>query len=233
MAEVLVVQHAEVEAPGLLGEVLRARGHGLRVLHPYRGDPIPKPPLMAAGLVLLGGPMGVYEQDRYPFLRAELQLLEDAVSQGKPVLGVCLGSQLLAAALGAQVRPGPGLELGWHPVRLEAAAAEDPLFAGLPRSFWAFHWHGDVFDLPDGAIWLARSERTLYQAFRYGEGAYGLLFHLEVTEAMVRAMVRAFPQDLERAGIDPEAVSSEAERYAPALRDLGLRVFGRWAEHLA
>lgn len=227
-----MVQHAEAEPPGLIGEVLEARGDTLRVLHPHRGEPIPQPPLRSAGLVLLGGPMGVYEQDRYPFLRAELRLLLDALSQGKPVLGVCLGSQLLAAALGARVRPGPGLELGWHPVTLEEAAAGDRLFAGLPPTFWAFHWHGDVFELPRGSAWLARSERTPHQAFRYGDRAYGILFHLEVTEAMVRAMVQAFPQDLERAGVDPETVISGAEQHLAALRDLGLRVFGRWAELL-
>ncbi|MDR7416014.1 MAG: type 1 glutamine amidotransferase [Armatimonadota bacterium] len=229
MAEVLVIQHAEVEPPGLIGEILQTRGHTLRILRPFAGEPVPESLREVAGLVLMGGPMGVYEQERYPFLRAEMRLIEEALRRDFPVLGVCLGSQLLAAVLGARVGPGPGPELGWHPVTLEEAATEDRLFAGLPSSFVAFHWHGDVFDLPAGATWLARSERTLYQAFRYGHRAYGLLFHLEATEATIRAMVRAFPEDLRRAGLDPEAMTSASERYLPALRDLGSQVFGRWA----
>ncbi len=176
--------------------------------------------------------MGVYEQERYPFLRAEMRLLEEALRRDKPVLGVCLGSQLLAAVLGAHVGPGPGLEVGWHPVTLAEAAAEDRLFAGFPPSLVAFHWHGDVFELPDGATWLARSARTPYQAFRFGSRAYGILFHLEVDGAMVQAMVRRFPEDLERAGVDPESVISGAKTYLPALRACGALVFGRWAELL-
>jgi GMP synthase (glutamine-hydrolysing) len=198
----------------------------------FAGEPVPEGVGDAAGVVLMGGPASVYEQDRYPFLRDELRLLEDALRHGTPILGVCLGSQLLAAALGAPVRPGAAPELGWHAVTLEDAAASDRLFTGLPRSFVAFHWHGDVFDLPAGATWLARSEQTLHQAFRYGENAYGLLFHLEVTEELVGAMLRAFPEDVHRAGADPAAVMADARRHLPALRPLAFTVFGRWADLL-
>lgn len=232
MAEVLVVQHAAVESVGLIGEILRARGHTLRILRAFLGEVLPGSLEGVAGLVLMGGPMGVYEEDRYPFLRAGLRLIEEALRRDLPILGVCLGSQLLAAALGARVRPGSHPEVGWLPVELEEAAAEDRLFSGLPRRFVAFHWHGDVFDVPAGATGLARSERTPHQAFRYGDRAYGLLFHLEVDGSTVRAMVEAFPEDLLRAGVDPEEVSSAAERYLPGLRSCGAVVFGRWADLL-
>jgi GMP synthase (glutamine-hydrolysing) len=126
----------------------------------------------AAGLIVMGGPMGVYEEARFPFLRRERNLIERALADRVPVLGICLGSQLLASALGAPVRKGLRKEIGWHPVYLEDAAGDDPLFRETPVEFDAFHWHGDVFDLPTGAVRLAHSSLTEYQAFRYGENAY-------------------------------------------------------------
>jgi GMP synthase (glutamine-hydrolysing) len=229
---VWLLQHAEPEGPGAIAAALEARGVALRPVRPDRGEPIPAAPGDAAGLVVMGGPMGVYEADRFPHLRDELRLIAAALERGTPVLGICLGAQLLAATLGARVAPGPAREIGWHPVHLRPAARYDPLFAGVPPSFTAFHWHGDAFDLPAGATWLASSQRTPYQAFRTGAASYGMLFHLEVDERAVRGMVAAFGAELEAAGVDGRAVVAGAAAHLPALAACARTVFDRWAARL-
>ncbi len=173
--------------------------------------------------------MGVYEQDQFPFLRQEIRLIQDALSEHRPILGVCLGSQLLAAAVGARVRPGLQKELGWHPVTLGRAAASDRLWRGLPPTFVAYHWHGDVFELPRGATPLPWSQLTEHQAFRYGDAAYGLLFHLEVTEPMIRRMTRTFRRELRQAGLNERPVLDGVAAHLPTLHTIGRTVFGRWA----
>ena len=176
--------------------------------------------------------MGVYEDDVYRHLSDEIRLIRSALQANVPVLGVCLGSQLLAAALGARVSPGTR-EIGWFPVELSAEASRDPLWAGIPSPFTPFHWHGDAFDLPEGCVGLARSAHTACQAFVYRELAYGLLFHLEVTEPMVHAMTAAFPDELASAGVDRAKLLDRAPRELPALRQVAETVFGRWADRVA
>jgi len=146
---VLVLQHADHETPGLVGQALQAKRIGLEFVRAHRGEPVPRELGDAVGLLVMGGPMGVYEADRYPHLRDELRLIEVALSEGRPVLGICLGSQLVAHALGADVRKAQK-EVGWHTVTLTEDGLLDPLFKGLESSFMGFHWHGDVFDLPPG-----------------------------------------------------------------------------------
>ena len=132
-----------------------------------------------AAIVAMGGAMGVYEEDRLPWLAAEKRLIAEAVRAGVPYWGVCLGAQLLAASLGARVAPGPVRELGVMDVQLTAAASEDPVFAEMPQRFPTLQWHGDTYELPEGAVQLARSEQIEQQAFALGS-AYALQFHLEV-----------------------------------------------------
>lgn len=144
MREVLVLQHVACEGPSAIGDALQRRGVPLRIVHAYAGEPIPATLAAEGALVVMGGPMGVYDADRYPHLRDELRLIEDALRRGRPVLGVCLGSQLLATALGARVYPSGGKEIGWYRVDLTDAATSDGLFHGVPRCFTALHWHGDV-----------------------------------------------------------------------------------------
>jgi GMP synthase (glutamine-hydrolysing) len=141
-----------------------------------------------------------------------------------PVLGICLGAQLLAAALHAPVRPSGSVELGWLPVRHLPGAADDPLVHALPDPFPALHWHGDEMGLPAGAVPLARSEATALQAFRVGDRAYGLLFHLEADEAQVAAMAAAFPHDVAAAGLTASALAAQA----PDVGALADALLDRW-----
>jgi GMP synthase (glutamine-hydrolysing) len=229
VAKIWVIQHHPVENLGRIADALAASALAWQYVRSFAGQPVPKDMKGAGGLIVMGGPMGVYEQDRYPFLRDEIRLIEAALKDGKPVLGVCLGSQLLAAALGAKVVKGPAKEIGWYPVRLLAGARDDRLFGGAPDSFVALHWHGDVFDLPAGAVALAASERTPLQAYRYGENAYGLLFHIEPDAAIVAGMVREFAGELEEAGVDGAAIIAAANQRIAAIGDLAEQIFGHWA----
>ena len=231
-AKVCVLEHAVPETPGIIADVLVAKAIGLEHVRPYRGEPVPDRMDEFAGLLVMGGPMGVYEADRFPFLRDELSLIERALAEEKPILGICLGSQLLAAALGAAVVPGHQ-EIGWFEVTLGRKAEADPLWSGIGPRFTAFHWHGDRFDLPRGASPLASSDSTPHQAFRHGLNAYGILFHMEVTEPMVGAMVRTFPDGPAVAGADAGAILTRAPAVVPTMHRIARTVFDRWADLLA
>lgn len=230
---VLVLQHVAPEGPGLIATALAAAEVDVRILRLDHGAAVPESLGDAAGLVVMGGPMGVGDDNRHPFLKAEKALLRRAVEERRPVLGVCLGAQQLAAALGAEVKSSGRQEIGWHALRLGAEAENDVLFRKLESAFTPLSWHGDVFALPKGALPLASSALTPLQAFRYGSSAWGLLFHLEVTRAMVEEMALLFQKDLAAAGVAPEAILSGMARHLSRSQELGLRVFGRWARTLS
>lgn len=230
MPAVWVIQHIECETPGTIADALKAEAISLQTMNAYKGEPVPKEMGAAAGLVIMGGPMGVYEEDRYPFLCDEIRLIEQAVKEDKAVLGVCLGSQLLAKALGARVTKGKKKEIGWYPVSLAEGATKDRLWTGVEPSFTAYHWHGDVFELPRGAELLASSASTPYQAFRYGGRAYGFLFHMEVTEKIITEMVRTFSEELKEEGIDGRQIATSSSDHLPALQKVGKMVFSRWVD---
>jgi GMP synthase (glutamine-hydrolysing) len=229
MSDVLVLQHAAPEGPAAIGDALKRRGVGMRTLRLDQGAAVPASAEGLAGLVIMGGPMGVYEADRHAFIPGELRLIERAADAGLPILGVCLGSQLLAAALGAKVYPSGRKEIGWHEVRLRPAARKDALWHGTDERFTGFHWHGDVFDLPKGASPLASSALTEHQAFRAGENAYGLLFHLEVGEVQIRDFVKTFADELAAAKIPAAPILDGIASHLKALQHLGAQVFDRWA----
>jgi GMP synthase (glutamine-hydrolysing) len=230
MTTVCAIQHVPVEGLGLIADVLKASDITVKLIRPFKGDRVPRRLGRHSGLILMGGPMGVYDQHKHPFLSDEMRLLEDALKEAKPILGVCLGSQLLAVALGAAVRKGERKEIGWHQVALTKAAAEDELWSGVGPEFTAFHWHGDVFALPRDAVSLARSRLTECQSFRYGASAYGLLCHLEVTEPIVRRMAKAFPQELAECSIHENRLFERLPARVSALRRVALPVFVRWAK---
>lgn len=228
MADVIVIQHEPGEGPGALSPALREAGLRERLVRAFLGESAPDGLAGARGLVVLGGGASAAPDRRPPALEREIELLRAACAARVPVLGLCLGSQLLAAALGAEVTRATRPELGFLRVRLEDGAADDPLFAGLPRSFVAFHWHEDAFALPAGAAALASSTQTPRQAFRAG-AAWGLQFHPEVTRDELRAMVASAPDAVRAAGAEPEELLAAAERELPRMDLWRVPLFRRWA----
>ncbi len=181
----VVLQHVPYEGPGAIALAVSDAGADLTVVRIDRSEPVPRPAEVAgmAGLVVMGGPMGVH--DDLPWLAHERALLREAVAAGLPVLGVCLGAQQLAAALGGVVTPGPTPECGVGEVHLTTDAISDPVFGPASSPLPCVHWHGDTFSLPDGAVRLAGNDAYENQAFRVGALAYGLQFHVEVTGSLV------------------------------------------------
>jgi GMP synthase (glutamine-hydrolysing) len=181
----LLLQHEAFEGPGAIADAISDSGADLTILRMDRDDAVPPPEAMSdvAGLVVMGGPMSVH--DDFAWLADERALLRRAVEFGLPVLGVCLGAQQLAAALGASVTQGPAPEYGVGEVHLTTEAIGDPVFGPAPTPLPCVHWHGETFDLPEGAVLLAGNAAYENQAFRVGDRAYGLQFHVEVTGSLV------------------------------------------------
>jgi GMP synthase-like glutamine amidotransferase len=226
----LVLQHEEVEGPARIGDALAAAGVAVDTCRPYAGDVVPGDTAGYAGLVVMGGPMSARGDDGFASRRAELALVEAAVAGGLPTLGVCLGAQLLAVATGGEVRVGEGgLEVGWGPVELAPAAADDALFAGLPGTLEVLHWHGETFSLGPAAVLLASNDRYRAQAFRVGPRAWGLQFHVEVDEDTVRAFVDAFAEEAALVPGGAAAIAGRAAEALQTLRPAADRLLGRFA----
>lgn len=227
---VIVLQHARSEALGSFENGLKAAGLEPVYVYTFNGQAVPTSSEGSCGLIVMGGPMSVYETSRYPFLTREMKLIEHFLRSEKPILGVCLGSQLLAACLGAQVRKGARKEIGWYPVRLTERGARHALWKGQAPSFTAFHWHGDVFDLPRGAVLLASSDLTEVQAFYFGGRVYGFLFHLEVTEDHIRRMLTEFASEIEQEKLSPGTILGETRVFLPLLEKIASDVFEGWTK---
>jgi len=229
--QVLVLQHIACEPPGVYEDVLDEHGATIHRVELDEGDPLPDWRAFDA-IVAMGGPMGALDDDEHPWLTDEKRLIADAVRSGLPFWGVCLGVQLLAASLGARVYPGPAPEVGVLPVLLTDEALADPVFAGTPRELLSLQWHGDTFDLPDGATRLAGSPAYPNQAFRVGADAYGVQFHLEVSPALARewADVPAYAESLERVLGEGalDRLIAELEARADGVLSHGRQLFERW-----
>ena len=231
-SSLLVLQHIACEPPAAFEDELRSRGLDVVRVELDEGDALPDWRDFPA-IVVMGGPMGAYDESEHDWLAPEKRLLRDAVEDGVPVWGVCLGAQLLASALGARVYPGERPEVGVLPVELTPEAADDPVFAAAPASFPALQWHGDTFDLPEGATLLARSAAYPNQAFRVG-ASYGLQFHIEVPLSLATdwGEVPAYAQSLESTlgpgALDDllAAVAEQENVTVPLARSL----FGLWLE---
>lgn len=188
-------QHVPFEGPGAIELWARGRGHRIRATRFFQGEPLPALDEVD-WLLILGGPMSVHDEAIFPWLASEKRFLAEAIAGGRRVLGICLGAQLVAAALGASVYPAAHKEIGWFPVRRRSEAERSPLGRSLPPEVEAFHWHGETFDLPVGAIPLASSEACPNQGFILGERVLCLQFHLETTPEAVAQLLANCSDDL-------------------------------------
>jgi GMP synthase (glutamine-hydrolysing) len=234
MKRALIFKHVPFEGPGRIAERLARRGYELELLELHQGARVPR--ALASGdlLVVMGGPMGVGDLDdpRFPFLRPELELLTRCVDADAPVLGVCLGAQLLAAAAGARVQPMTGsdgrrvYEIGWASLSLLHGGAVDPLLAGLPESATMLHWHGDAFELPPGARLLASTEVCKSQAFALRSRLFGLQFHCEVDAAAIEGFLTSDAEFVQRVLGDGAAarIRSDTRRYIDEFHRVGDRL---------
>jgi GMP synthase-like glutamine amidotransferase len=233
--DILVLQHIACEPPAEYGTVLTSRGHTLHPVEVDEGEPLPDWRDYGA-IIAMGGPMGVYEENAYPWLVAEKQLIGDAVRAGLPYFGACLGVQLLAAALGARVYAGPTPEVGILDVMRTEDGGSDPVASILPERFKTLQWHGDTFDLPEGGVSLFSSPMYANQGFRFGEVAYGVQFHLEVDAALadewsrIPAYKTAAENVLGPGGLDQllNGVAENADRMLPHARTL----IDAWLDHV-
>ena len=239
MADVWVFQHLDAEPPALIETVLRREGRGVCTIRSDRGELPQRLTPDCAGLVVMGGPMAVYEPGRNPWMPRECALIEQALAGDVPVLGMCLGAQFLAQAAGAKVYSGARpKEIGWYPVSLTLPGQADPLAGHLvdrPGDVHAtvFQWHGDTFDLPSGATLLASSSLYPHQAFRVGRAAYGFQFHFEVTEAIVRDWTQRWQPEVLEQKLDPQAILADIPTHLAAMQTRGERAIHAWGALLS
>jgi GMP synthase (glutamine-hydrolysing) len=234
MRKLLVCQHVPHEILGTLNPLLKRAGFRIRYVN-FGRHPDAQANLDGyAGLVILGGPMSAYDDQRLPHLAVEMKLIESAMQRNLPVLGICLGGQLVARTLGARVYANHVKEIGWYDVEPSPHADDDPLLDEFEERETLFQWHGDTFDIPSGAIHLASSRHCLNQAFRYGDNVYAFQFHLEVDEAMILRWLKVPENRREIANlhgdIDPDRIHSETARHIGRLHELSDRVFGEFIE---
>ena len=223
---VLGVRHPGGGTCGLLADRCEAGGHELVEWSPGAGEPMPAPAAEFDAIAVFGCGMNVRDAERLPWMRAEIELLRDALHNRVPVLGVCLGSQLLAFAAGAEVRRSPSPEIGWFDVSRTPEGELDPLLGRLPARFLAYEWHSYAFALPAGSVMLAYSAACA-QAFRLGEYAWGVQFHPEVVPEIVREWALDYESDADAIamGFDPAAHIAEAAERLPAWMEIGRTLF--------
>jgi GMP synthase (glutamine-hydrolysing) len=229
--QALAVRHVHFEDLGVFAPVLAAHGYAIAYAEAGIDDLTALDPAAPDLLVALGAPIGAYEETLYPFLEAELALIRRRLDTGRPILGLCLGAQLMARALGAEVKPGPAKEIGWAPITLTEAGLAGPLrhLGATP----VLHWHGDAFTLPEGAERLASTQICPNQAFSKGPAVLGFQFHPEASGAGFERWLIGHAAEIAGAGLSPNDLRRDAGLYADAAAERGQRVLGDWLAALA
>jgi len=234
MSKVLIFQHVAYEILGTLNPLLKEHRYRLRYVnfdrHPHQQIDIAG----YQGLIILGGPMNVDQEESCPHLREELRAIETALQADIPILGICLGAQLIAKALGADVGRNPCKEIGWYNVQRTEAGKGDPVLSHFGETEKIFQWHGDTFEMPRDAVHLASSKACLNQAFRYGDRVYGFQFHLECDEAMIYRWLEVprYREELEelKGTIDPQGIRAQTPTHIANLMALSQRTFGAFLD---
>ena len=232
--KILVFQHVPYEPLGTLDPLLKEAGFRIRYVN-FGRDPEQRPSLdKYAALIVLGGPMNAHQIDTYPNLATEVEIIREAVDAGLSVLGICLGAQLLAKAVGGRVARNGEREIGWYDVKLTETGRADPVLSSFANSQKVFQWHEDGISLPAGVPNLATSPASRVQAFRYGEHAYGFQFHLEVDASLVERWLTVPANQpmlaAEAARVDPQVIRQQTNAWIDELQTLSRRTFSRWID---
>lgn len=230
MPEVIAIRHLCFEDLGTFADILLQRGLTLRYLDAGIDDLAAVDPAAPALLVILGGPIGVNDGDDYPFLADEIALLQARLAADLPTLGICLGAQLIARALGSAVYPGPGKEIGWQPLQLTGAGRAGPMrhLDGALTSM--LHWHGDTFDLPADATLLASTALCRHQAFARGNATLALQCHPEALSAQIERWLIGHTGEIAAAGLSVKALRQDTALHGPVLETQARRFFAEWLE---
>ena len=234
MKRLLVFQHVPYEVLGKLDPMLRNAGFRIRYVN-FGRDPETLPDVSKYdAMVILGGPMCISQSDAYPHLNIEIQCIRNAIEQNIPILGICLGAQLIAAALGAKVYSNHTKEIGWYDVTPTQEGLRDPVVRHLGGHEQIFQWHGDTFDIPPGAVHLASSPDCANQAFRFGDNIYGFQFHLEVDQPMVERWfaIPSMLKEVSNTGYlkSAEEMLKQTQQHINASTELGEKTFGAFIE---
>jgi len=228
---VLILKNIPTEGPGTIEDFLLENNINYTVVE-TSSEELPSVEKYDA-LIIMGGPMSVNETDTYPYISREIELVREFISKGRKVFGICLGAQIIAKALGSKIYAGTGKEIGWYDIELQENGYKDPLITKLathPRAgdlrkkFKVFHWHGETFDIPEGALKIAKSELYPNQAFRYGKNAYAFQFHIEVTKEMIYEWLKNEPVDMDKIRED---TGKYYEDYSGRARNFYKSFFGK------
>jgi len=220
---ILIVKHIDIEGPGTLGDFLKAQGEPFCIIELGAGEKLPADPRVFKAVVVLGGPMNVDEEERFPFLKSENDFIQKVLKAGTPYLGICLGSQLLAKAAGAKVVKSPAKEIGWYQIQLTAEGKKDPLFDGFREGDPIYHWHGDMFQIPPNGTLLATNGNCPHQALKVGNDAYGLQFHVEVTDKSIKEWCEGY-------GEGAQSMMEDYWKYKPAFDAQAQRLYQNFLE---
>ena len=231
MKKVLILQHIDIETPGIITEILKNKNieTDCQKLSNMEYRDISDIESKYDGLILMGGPMSVNDKKEYNFIEKEIQLIKKYLDSDKAILGICLGSQLIASALGSKISKNSKKELGFQTVKKTSNGSEDSLFKNINDKFLAFHWHQDIFSLPPNAKLLAHNRTTEFQAFKYGNKCYALLFHIEVTSEIITNIVTEFESDLISESIEKDFILNNLEKNLSEIHNTGIIILNEWA----